>query len=180
MAAVVSVLAAAGLTALAQEQGNGPGAGRRPGGPRIGGGEMLGRVMENLVSNPKTAEELGLTAEQVGKLKAKAEEMKAGRQEIVAKLRAAEEKQRALMQAETLDEAALLKGIEDIGALRLEMEKQGLKAMVAMHSILTPDQIKQLRERARRRMQVSAKQRGERRGAEGHGEEPLPPPPPAE
>jgi Spy/CpxP family protein refolding chaperone len=179
-AAVLAVLAMAGLTVLAQEQGDRPRAERGPGGPRPGGGEMLGRIIERLAMDPKVAEELGLSAEQVGKIKAKAEELKAGRQGTISKLQAAEEKQRALMQAEPLDEAALLKGLDELGALRLDIARQDVKAMVAVHSILTPDQVKKLRERARERMQGAGEQRRERRGAQGDGVKPPAPPPPAE
>ena len=105
------------------------------------GGDPILRV----VSNPKIAEKLALTDEQKAKLKEVAESSKAGR-ESQKKMRDATQRQFELMKADKIDEAAVMKAIDEVFDLRKEMAKEQAKRVIAVKSILTPEQIAKLRE----------------------------------
>ncbi len=157
------------------------GKGKRPGG--MPGAGMADPVLR-MVLNPEIAERLGLTDEQKGKLK----EVMAGagdKKESQKKVREATMKQVELMKAEKIDEAAVMATIDEVFELRKQMAKDQLKRLIAVKSILTPEQIA----KAHEEMMSRAKGRGERgprqgrrhkgekngsRGAPADGEAPAP------
>ena len=117
----------------------------RENGPRPGhGGPHPGMApIERMVANPKMAEKLGITQEQREKIDAAA---KAGREksaELQKKVGEAMKKQFALLEAEQIDEAAVMAAIDEVFELRKEIAKTQTRRVIAVRTILTPEQIKQ-------------------------------------
>ena len=101
---------------------------------------MMGNPILRAVSDPKAAEKLGLSEEQLAKLKEINNVGKSDR-EKQKKVREATMKQLELMKADKIDEAAVMTAIDEIFQLRKEMAKAQAKRVIAVKSILTPEQI---------------------------------------
>ena len=126
---------------------------RRPGGPRGGMGGMRHHEMGMdpivlAVSRPKIVEKLGLSDDQKEKLKAVTDRAKEGR-ESMKKVREATMKQFELMKAEKVDEAAVMKAIDEVFELRKQMAKEQVRRVIEIKLILTPEQIAKAREEMR-------------------------------
>ena len=95
--------------------------------------------------NPKLAEKLGVTEEQSAKLKAlKAE--KDGMKELNEKVRKGMERQAELLKADQVDEAAVMAALDEVWDARKEVAKRQTRRLIAVKSILKPDQIAKARE----------------------------------
>ena len=82
------------------------------------------------------------------------DEARIDQRELRTEMREAREVMRSLMQQDEPVEAALMKQVDVIGALKLQSRKRGLKTLLEVRSHLTPEQRDELRE--------GMKQRGER------------------
>lgn len=107
------------------------------------GNGAMGSVRDpilRMVSNPKIAEKLSLSEDQRAKLKEirKASEANRGAQK---KIREASKKQAELMKAAKIDEAAVMAAIDEVFEARKAMAKAQTKRIIAVKSILTPEQI---------------------------------------
>ena len=131
----------------------------------MGGGMMMEPVVR-AVLNPQVAEKLGVTAEQVEKLKALADGREANRA-LQEKMRKGMERQSELLKAEKVDEAAVMAAIDEVWEVRKEMAKAQTRRVIAVKSILTPDQVSKalemMREMHGKRAQGEGK-RGPRAG----------------
>ena len=161
----VAALSCVAFAEGAPEGGARPEGGRR--GPREGGmGPMMGGdPIVRMVSNPAVAEKIGLSAEQ----KAKLEELKGDREanrEAQNKVREATMKQLELMKAEKIDEAAVMAAIDEVFELRKAMAKEQAKRVIAVKSVLTPEQVKKAHEEMRKAFE-SRGDRGPRREGKG-------------
>ena len=154
--------------------GERPGHGSRHGGMMpggMGGMGMMGDPLLRAVTNPRIAESLGLTDEQ----KAKIKELSAGKKdnrEAQKKVREATMKQVELMKAAQIDEAAVMAAIDEVFEIRKQMAKDQAKRVIAVKSILTPEQIA----KAHENMKTMFEGRGDRgpkrggmRGPKGRG-----------
>lgn len=167
-------LAALCCTALAQK----PEGGERPhGGSRRGmhmreGGMMpMGSPLLRLLANPEAAEKLGLSEEQKAKLKELDKKRSASR-DAHDKMREAMRRQTTLMEADKIDESALMAAIDEVFALRKAMAKEQAKNLIAIKSILTPEQVKKANEELKDGPYghgggMHRETHGERRGAHG-------------
>ena len=111
--------------------------------PRHGGPHPGMAPLERMDANPKMAEKLGITQEQREKIDAAA---KAGREqsaELQKKVGEAMKKQFELLEAEKIDEAAVMAAIDEVFELRKEIAKTQTRRVIAVRTILTPEQIKQ-------------------------------------
>ena len=150
------------------EGGARPEGGRRGFGPREGGmGPMMGGMdpIVRMVSNPEVADKIGLSDEQKAKLK----ELKGDREANRAaqeKVRAATMKQLDLMKADKVDEAAVMAAIDEVFELRKAMAKEQAKRVIAVKSVLTPEQVKMAHEEMKK-MFDSRGDRGPRREGKG-------------
>jgi len=144
---------------------------RRGMGPREGMGPMMGGMdpIVRMVSNPAVADKLGLSDEQKAKLKELREADKDGR-EVQKKVRESTMKQVELMKADKVDEAAVMAAIDEVFELRKAMAKEQAKRVIAVKSILTPEQIAAAHEEMKK-MFESRGDRGQRRAGprEGRG-----------
>ena len=98
-----------------------------------------------IATNPQMSEKLGLSDEQKAKLK----ELRGnGRTngEAQKKVREATERQAKLLNADKIDEAAVMKAVDEVFELRKEMAKEQIRRVIAMKSVLTPEQIAKARE----------------------------------
>jgi Spy/CpxP family protein refolding chaperone len=145
---------------------------RRPGGPRGGMGGMRHHEMMGMdpivfaVSRPQVVEKLGLSDEQKEKLKAVTDRAKDGR-EGMKKVREATMKQFDLMKADKVDEAAVMKAIDEVFELRKQMAKDQVRRVIEIKAILTPEQIA----KAREEMKSGFEARGPRHGGPRGGRE---------
>lgn len=145
---VISALAALCCTVLAQK----PEGGEKPhGGPRRGihmheGGMMpMASPLLRILVNPEVAEKLGLNEEQKAKLK-ELDKKRSTSHDAHDKMREAMRRQTALMDAGKIDESALMATIDEVFALRKAMAKEEAKSLIAIKSILTPEQVKKANE----------------------------------
>lgn len=153
---------------------------------------MMGDPLLRAVMNPRIAESLGLTDEQKAKIKELSADRKDNR-ESQKKVREATMKQLELMKADKIDEAAVMAAIDEVFELRKQMAKDQARRVIAVKSILTPEQIAKAHEDMKK-MFESRGDRGPKRGGmmgpKGKGPkggdkpaapegEAVPPPPPA-
>ncbi len=153
-------------------------------GPRHGGmrnGQMPRGGMPGMadpllraVNNPRIAEKLGLSDDQKAKLKELSGDRKANR-ENQKKVREATMKQFELMKADKIDEAAVMATIDEVFELRKQMAKDQVKRLIAVKSILTPEQIAKaheemkagFRNRGQGRDGMKGGRRGKQKGEKG-------------
>lgn len=137
-------------------------------------------IMKMLTADSPIAKELGLTKEQTealkGLLKGSAEEMKG----LQSKMEQAGKRQVELMTQSVLDEDAVMKGVEEIGALRTQIAKSTTKRILAAQKVLTVEQRTKLREMIEKRMTSMHERRQEGKGPGAPGKRPMAPaaPPP--
>ena len=149
--------------------------GERPaGGPRGGMGGMRHHEMGMdpivfAVSRPQVVEKLGLSDEQKEKLKAVTDRAKDGR-EGMKKVREATMKQFDLMKADKVDEAAVMKAIDEVFELRKQMAKDQVRRVIEIKAILTPEQIAKAREEMKKGFEARG-DRGSRHGGPRGGRE---------
>lgn len=187
---MMTVVAALCCAAFADGKGAPPPGEGRPGGRGPHGG-MNGPMIDpivRMVSNPKAAEKLGLTEEQKAKLK-EINKVSAANREMHKKVHEATMRQFELMKADKIDEAAVMKAIDEVFELRKEMAKAQVKRVIAVKSVLTPEQITKAREEVKKMFEQRGEKgqwRGEKgprhgrmhgRGPRG-GDRPEPPKPP--
>ncbi|MBO4709585.1 MAG: Spy/CpxP family protein refolding chaperone [Kiritimatiellae bacterium] len=163
----VAALSCVAFAEGAPEGGARPEGGRRGFGHREGMGPMMGGMdpIVRMVSNPAIAEKIGLSDEQ----KAKLNELKKGPEvarESQKKVHEAMEKQIELMKAEKIDEAAVMAAIDEVFELRKAMAKEQAKRVIAVKSVLTPEQVKKAHEEMKK-MFESRGDRGLRREGKG-------------
>ena len=145
---VLTFAAVLATVAFAQEQSSGDGAKpeRRhmramgPRGDRMPMGPMMMDPILRMVSNPQAAAKLGLTDEQVAKLK----ELSKGREndrETQKAIRKFVDRQMELLAADKIDEVAVMATVDEICEARRAAMKDQLKRTIAARSILTPEQL---------------------------------------
>lgn len=164
----VAALSCVAFAEGAPEGGARPEGGHRGFGPREGGGMgpmMVSDPIVRMVSNPAMADKIGLSDEQKAKLKELKGDHEANR-EARNKVREATMKQLDLMKAEKINEAAVMAAIDEVFELRKAMAKEQAKRVIAVKSVLTPEQVKKAHEEMKK-MFESRGDRGPRRGGKG-------------
>ena len=150
-----------------------PEGGRARMGAGVRGGEM-GMPADPIlraVSNRKLVEKLGLADEQKSKLEAVMRQSKESR-DLQARMREAMKRQVSLLEAEKVDEAAVMAAIDELFDLRKQMAKSQAKRVIAVKAILTPEQIA----KARSELGSQKPPRNARRRGPAGGERPAAPP----
>jgi len=147
----------------------GPGRGPMQGGPR-GGMEGPSDPVVRMVTNQKMAEKIGLTAEQQKKIKEINKENRNNVGDLRRTFRNSMEKQAELLQADKIDEAAVMAEIDKAFEARKEMAKRQTKRIIAIKSVLTPEQVEKA-------LEAFKSQKRDRRGPEAEGEGPKGPKP---
>jgi Spy/CpxP family protein refolding chaperone len=168
---------AAGVLTWAQEgehfRTGGPAGEFRGGGFAAGGnvegGPRMGARLLAALDNDRIKTELGLTEDQTNHLR----QIVVDTQKSSIKTRADMEVRgielRELLRADNPDRTAVMKKVDEISALRAEMLKQDMDALLNAKSVLTPEQQKKIRTfLERRRMGMGM----EGRSFRGQGESP--------
>ena len=139
------------------------------------GGPMGADPLLRAVMNPKVAEAIGLTDEQKSKIK----ELRGdnGSRELQEKFRKGQELQSKLLRAETIDEAAVMAAIDETWEARKELAKSQTRRLIAVRSILTPDQVKKALS-AMRDLRGARAARRNAKGKSGEGAKPAEAPAP--
>jgi len=136
---IVGAIVVAGLLAT-QAFARSPRAPQGPGVPPAGPPPIEGIIAH--------AEELGLDESTVEALAVLAESERSESEALLADLEAAHEDLRALLDAETPDEAAILQQAELIGSVETDLRKTQLRSMLQLRALLSPEQRERLKELA--------------------------------
>ncbi len=129
-------------------------------GPRGGG-------IDRIINNEKLRKELGITDDQIERLKKSKEELNDQRQELIEKMKETRQKQMELMKADNLDKKAIMTAINQSGKIRTQLEKLRVKELFRVQDILTDDQMSKVKERIQRHMRERRKKREMRRPKDG-------------
>jgi Spy/CpxP family protein refolding chaperone len=136
-------------------------------GEMMGGGMMGGEMIERMLSNPKTTEELGLTEENITALRAELEALKTKTDALAEKMRKAGMKQAELMTAKELDESALMAAVEETGVIQTEMGKLRVQKLLIIRKYVSSDAMQKMQTKFRERMEEMRKRH---EGGEGQGD----------
>ncbi len=111
------------------------------------------------VLRPKMAEQLQLTDEQKEKIKGMRKADREANREVQKRVAEAMGKQMKLLEAETIDEAAVMAAIDELFEAKKQVAKNQTKRLIELKGVLTKEQL----ESARKAMMVKRPPR-ERRG----------------
>jgi Spy/CpxP family protein refolding chaperone len=111
-----------------------------------GDGGLQDALMGKILTNPKMAEKIGLSEDQINTLKSSAESMKKEQEELEKQLKNFGLEQAKLMTAKTVDEEALFSAIEKTGKIRTDLAKVRIKHTLLVKKTLTPEQLEKLKE----------------------------------
>ena len=99
------------------------------------------------------AKELGLTKEQQDQIKAILSSNNDETKTLRTKMEASAKAQADLMSQDSPDEAAVLKGVDDIAKLRTDISKIRMHQVLGVQKILTPEQRTKVREIMKERLE---------------------------
>ena len=171
---VAAAVAAIAFSVLAEAPAGGeePRRRRPPMGERFrpDGAQMLADPVMRAVMMPGVAEKIGLNDEQKTKLH-EVVLLRGASRELQDKIRKGTSRQAELLKAEKIDEAAVMAAIDEVFDARREIAKDQARRLIAVKSILTPEQVSKALE-AMKELRVEGRQRhagmkGERRGPRG-------------
>ena len=153
---MIMMVAMVAMVAMAQEKPDGDGTARKI--DRSRGGW---RGMDFEAPMMKIDKDLGLSKEQEAQMRTifagSTNEMK----RLHAKMLAAAKMQAELMSQDSPNEEAVMKGADEIAAVRAEIGKISIRQMLAAQKILTPEQRAKMREKMKSHM--------DERGVKGEG-----------
>jgi len=160
-------LAATALSGIARAQAPDPGQGQgASAAPRMWKAhETEEMIIDRLVSRPELGEHLGLNAEQKESLKKVRLDMGEQMISLRAELEKVALRQANLISERTPDEAAILKVVEETGAIHTKLAKLRVQQLLAVRKILTAEQLAKARETIREQI----KSRREEGGRAGEG-----------
>lgn len=112
---------------------------------------MQGILADRILNDPEIAAKLGLTEEQVTKLKEKLLPLKQAEAKLSSEMETAAIEQARLMTADKVSEADVMAAVEKVGGLRTQVAKVQAQKMLALRQGLTADQMKKIKEVLRSR-----------------------------
>ena len=146
------------------------------------GGGSEGIIMRMLSGDPRTAQEMGLSDEQIKAIKDAMASADKEMTEMNVKLVQVARHQSELWKAEPFDEEALMKAAAEAGDISSQIAKLRVKHAITAFKILTPEQRAKLREAMKQRVDQGPQQwmqpggpRGRQPGVEGLGTSPTAP-----
>lgn len=131
-----------------------------------------GGGIDRLINNPKVRKELGITDEQIERLKDAKVELENQRKDLIAEIKKARKKQMDLMRADELDKTAIMAAINQSGKLRTKMERLRVKELFEVQDILTKEQLGKVKERMQKQMRKHRKEfegKGNKNNRKGKG-----------
>jgi Spy/CpxP family protein refolding chaperone len=170
---LIAVCMAGGIAVAALA---GPG-GRGPAGEGFGPGHPPGhgRGLEALVRNPELATKLGIKPEQIAALQAAQYENEKTMIKLRGDFELARLEVRKLVDADSVDKAAVMAAIDNAGKIGTEIRKAEMSQMLKAREILGKDTIAKIREEMRDRRQQRGgdddedNDRGDKREHRRHG-----------
>jgi Spy/CpxP family protein refolding chaperone len=163
---VLAVTGAVGCAGLAwagpqdDDPGRGPGEGR---GPEGHPGMAFGRVMHD----PEFAKSLGVTDEQIAKLRESSYEMRKQKIKLEAERELAKLEIQQLMEQDKPDREALNKAVEESGRVETELQKLHIQQRLTMDEVLGEETLAKIRDSMRDQVQERSRDRAGRRGERG-------------
>jgi len=127
-----------------------------------------------LVTNPKMAEKIGLTEDQQKQIKEINKSNRESTEDLRKSLHESMKKQTELLKDDKIDEAAVMAEIDKAFDVRKELAKRQTKRIIAIKSVLTPEQIAKALEEVKNHPKPEAKGKGPR-GKGPDGDKPQPP-----
>jgi len=137
-----------------QHQRGPRGEGRQAMRMQAGAGWMQEMAIARILSDAKAIAEVGLSEEQVKTLKDSADQLKTKRDELQKQITDLETEQNKLLEAATVDEKAVLAGLEKLSQLRLEIEKLRIRNLITIKKALTAEQSAKVKEMIEQRMKA--------------------------
>jgi Spy/CpxP family protein refolding chaperone len=101
------------------------------------------KMLPHAIKSQEVVEKLGITAEQIEKLK-KVGKNKDEFKALEEKMRAADEKQFALFLSDKVDEVAVMMVIDEMSEVKKEIAKAKARELLSIKSVLTPEQLSKL------------------------------------
>lgn len=101
------------------------------------------KMLPHAIKSAEVVEKLGITAEQIEKLK-KVGKNKDEFKALEEKMRAADEKQFALFLSDQVDEVAVMMVIDEMSEVKKEIAKAKARELLSIKSVLTPEQLSKL------------------------------------
>ena len=120
---------------------------------------MDGQILARIAENPEAREKLGLTAEQTSKIKEETFEFRKARIRDRADAELKRVELENLMRADTPDQAAIDRKLDELSAARLVETKAEVHYRLAMRGVLTPEQ--------RQKLRTMFREHGRREGFQG-------------
>lgn len=133
------------------------------------GADSEGMILRMLTSDSRLVQELGLSDAQVKEIKDAVSGSEQETKDLNTKLDQAAMRQVELLKADSLDEEALMKAVQESGDLRTQIAKIRIKQLIAAHKVLTPEQRAKLRDTMKQRMEQAQKRLAEGGAAGGAG-----------
>lgn len=149
---------------------------------RMGVGEPMGeRLIDRLLANAKLTTEIGVSAENVVKLREESHTIQARRIDLDAEIRKLSLMQTdhmaKLLSAADANTNEVMKTVDQLGQLRTEQAKLAVQNLLVIRKYLTPEQIRKARELMRERMQNNAEARAEKKKEKNGSFSTVAPPP---
>lgn len=113
---------------------------------RKGGRGHREGMIARIVSNPKVAQQIGLSEEQIEALKDGTHDIKTERIKLREKLELAAQEQARLMTESSIDEDAVMAAVEKTGEIKTKLAKLQVKQLLLVKKTLTVEQIGQVKE----------------------------------
>jgi Spy/CpxP family protein refolding chaperone len=113
----------------------------------LGGG--IGNYIERLTKDPELAKRIGITEDQLQKVKQAIEPIEVKRKELEEQREKAAAEQAELLAKDSVDEEALLAVVEKLGQINTELAKLSIKELIAVKGVFTPEQIAEIRKNIR-------------------------------
>lgn len=111
------------------------------------GGQFL---LERFTKDPELAKRIGITEEQIEKVKQAIEPLEAKRKELEEQReKAADEQARLLTKDSAVDEEALMTVVEKLGQINTELAKLSVKQLIAVKRVFSPDEIAEIKKNIR-------------------------------
>jgi Spy/CpxP family protein refolding chaperone len=118
--------------------------GARSGG-EVGGRSTREQLFAKILENPKIAEEIGLTPQQVEGIKSKMQAIEKDQTELQSELEKSGTEQARLLSRENVDEDALMKSVERTGDIRTKLAKLHVSRLLMLKKSLTSEQVEKLK-----------------------------------
>jgi hypothetical protein len=143
-----------------------------------------GRIIEKILADPALIEKIGLSEDQITKLKTAFAEWKTQRDKLSAERDAGAKQQADAVSSEKVDEEGVMKIVEKMGEINTKLAKIEVAQLLFVKKLLTPDQITKMREVGRElvrndmeqmREKMKEKNKQERKDRRNGGDEPPPP-----